>query len=332
MAKAIGFHFIQMNTNGLRLAADPGYAGRCAGTGLDCVFLQFDGLDDDVYRRVRGRPLLEKKLEAIDACEKAGLGVVLVPTLVPEVNVASIGDLISFAVNRMPVIRGVHFQPISYFGRYPAPPRDENRLTIPDILRAIETQTGGMMKTEDFHSVPNENPWCSFRGTFTMEENGIVRSWSGADTDSCCCGKPAPSEPTRRARDFIARQWSAAERPAGFGVARKNTRSRGGSAIEGTLGLGGSAGGGTAVEDSFDRFLRSVRTRTLAVSGMAFQDAWNIDIERLRECPLHVIAPDSRIVTFCASKLASRHGMALYRNAENGRPPGIGKAHAQATA
>jgi 7,8-dihydro-6-hydroxymethylpterin dimethyltransferase len=49
-----GFHFIQLNTNGLRLARDRGYLKALKKAGLASIFLQFDGIYDEVYRRLRG--------------------------------------------------------------------------------------------------------------------------------------------------------------------------------------------------------------------------------------------------------------------------------------
>ena len=44
---------------------------------------------------------------------------------------------------------------------------------------------------------------------------------------------------------------------------------------------------------------------------MAFQDAWTIDLERLRHCYLHVLAPDGRFVPFCAYNLTGADGRGL---------------------
>ncbi len=52
--RARGFDFVQLNTNGVRIAREPAYLAALAQAGLDCVFLQFDGVTDDVYRRLRG--------------------------------------------------------------------------------------------------------------------------------------------------------------------------------------------------------------------------------------------------------------------------------------
>ena len=46
---------------------------------------------------------------------------------------------------------------------------------------------------------------------------------------------------------------------------------------------------------------------------MAFQDAWNLDLERLRECYIHNISPDGRLIPFCAYNLTDQSGHSLYR-------------------
>ena len=64
---------------------------------------------------------------------------------------------------------------------------------------------------------------------------------------------------------------------------------------------------------SLDEFLAKLHNNTFAVSGMLFQDAWNLDLERLRRC--YILETDSRygMVPFCAYNLTSREGRTLYR-------------------
>lgn len=299
LARSLGFDFVQLNTNGIRLAKESGYAQRLAEAGLDCVFLQFDGVNDEVYRRIRGARLLDIKTAAIDRCAEAGLGVVLVPTLVPGVNVGEIGKIINFALARVPAVRAVHFQPISYFGRYPAPPADADRLTLPDIMAAIESQTDGRVHTSDFSPGSAENAYCSFSGKFFVGKDGGLHAAAqpaasaccgGVDTSSACgCGVPSRGDDALRARQFVASHWvtpapqTASEEPC--------------------LGMDVS---------SLDAFL-ATRQHSFCISAMAFQDAWNLDLERLRECFIHVVAPDRRIVPFCAYNLTAISGESLYR-------------------
>jgi len=49
----------------------------------------------------------------------------------------------------------------------------------------------------------------------------------------------------------------------------------------------------------WETFLGRLRTHALSISGMAFQDAWNLDLERLRDCCIHVVHPDGRIIPLC---------------------------------
>ena len=113
LGKEKGFTFFQLNTNGIRLAREGGYAAHLAKAGVSVVFLQFDGLDDKIYQTLRGAALAETKLRAIENCKAAGLPVVLVPTVAPGVNDHALGDILRFALAHAPHVRGVHIQPIS---------------------------------------------------------------------------------------------------------------------------------------------------------------------------------------------------------------------------
>lgn len=280
LGKEKGFPFFQLNTNGLRLAAEPDYAARLREAGLDCVFLQFDGLQDRIYSALRGKPLLREKLAAIDVCAEAGLGVVLVPTVATGINDGEIGALIDFAARRLPDVRGIHFQPMSYFGRYPG--GVEERLTIPDMLRRIEEQTSGRMKAADFSPGTAENPYCSFNASYLLQSDSLLKIL-GRQEESCCCGDAS------RPREYVARHWSAAP-PSGC---RNSLRE--------------------AEPQSLDEFIERTRQYTLAVSGMVFQDAWNLELDRLRQCYIHVVSPDRRVIPFCAYNLTGAGGDALYR-------------------
>jgi len=145
-AKEAGCQYVQLNTNGIRLAEDKEYVHSLADAGLSFVFMQFDGMDDGIYRALRGRELLDIKRRAIDHCARYNLGVTLVPTIIPQVNTQDIGNIIRFAVSQAPTVRGVHFQPVSYFGRIPSIPSDDQRFTLDELLNAIEEQTGALSR------------------------------------------------------------------------------------------------------------------------------------------------------------------------------------------
>lgn len=303
--RALGFTYIQLNTNGVRLSLEAEYAAELKEAGLSCVFLQFDGVTDVVFKSIRGRELLQSKLAAIRNCGEQELGVVLVPTLIPGVNTGQIGEILRTAIALAPVVRAVHFQPVSYFGRYTAVPRDADRITIPEVIRLIEEQTDGKFNAANFYPASGENPYCSFHGKFWLYPNGRLAPAPRPASVSCC---DQPAEPTlvqlggipghergngaRRAQRFVTQHWAF---PAG------NDSNPQQSEIEDDI--------NTA---SFDAFLAEEK-QSFCVSGMAFQDAWNLDLERLRDCFLHVLSPEQKLVPLCAYNLTGVQGQTLYR-------------------
>lgn len=278
-----GFSFFQLNTNGIRLAADAEYARTLKAAGLNTVFLQFDGVDDTVYMTLRGRALMAEKLAAIENCAAAGLGIVLVPVIAPGVNDAQVGDILRFALERMPAIRGVHFQPISYFGRCGLE-RPEKPITIPRMLRLIEEQMCGAMHAQDFAGGGAENPYCSFHASYLRRADGSLRllpKKSGAS--ACCCTTSDDS------RSYVAKQWNGEDEPD--------------YASDPEL----------CETSALDDFLEQARRSTFAVSGMIFQDAYNLDLERLRRCYICEVNSEFGMVPFCAYNLTNTEGRALYR-------------------
>ncbi len=330
-ARALGYTFFQLNTNGLRLGEDPDYVRALAEAGLSTVFLQFDGTSDEVYRRLRGRALFQAKQSAIEACGRHRLGVVLVPTLVPGVNTDHIGDIVRYALKGMPVIRGVHLQPVSYFGRYPAAPRDEDRITLPEVLRALEEQTGGLLKAAHFAPSDCESSLCSFHGDFIYLQDGRLTP-SGKRQEACCPGAGGRrAESVSRAQNFVARRWqmgqsasccgpdaeraSAQQAPSCCGPEAQQAPDRCGSGAP-------PPGQAANEQDSWDAILDRVRNYRLSITCMVYQDAGNMDLERLKYCCVPVI-DGGRAVPFCAYNLTSRDGDSLYRGRTAGAPAAV---------
>jgi uncharacterized radical SAM superfamily Fe-S cluster-containing enzyme len=281
-ARAAGFTFVQLNTNGLRLASDRGYAGALRDAGLASVFLQFDGLTDHTYRALRGRPLVAEKLRALELCGEAGLSVVLVPTVVPGVNDQELGSLVRLAAEWPSVVRGLHLQPVSYFGRHAG--GDRPRLTLPEVLRSLEWQTGGELQVADFKPSGCEHVRCSFRARYWVRDGGTLELVRSAP--SCCASEPVDA--ARRAIAATSRQWG---RQPGADDPRQ--------------------GGVDDHPDDLGRFLEAA-DRILSISGMLFQDAWSIDLERVRRCCVHAVVPGRGLVPFCLWNLTSESGQRLY--------------------
>lgn len=65
--------------------------------------------------------------------------------------------------------------------------------------------------------------------------------------------------------------------------------------------------------NSFDELAVKIKNGFFSISAMAFQDAWNLDIERLKDCCIHVADSSGRLIPFCAYNITSASGNKLYR-------------------
>jgi 7,8-dihydro-6-hydroxymethylpterin dimethyltransferase len=305
LGRKIGFEFIQLNTNGLRLGRDRAYVKALQQAGLASVFLQFDGTEEGIYQRLRGRALIREKIAAVEACAEHNIGVVLVPTLVPGVNVHNIGAILQAALDWVPTVRGVHFQPISYLGRYPAPPDDASRITLPEVLCAIEGQSHGRIQTSHFGPPGCENALCSFHGKFMLLPDGKVMPLKSEGRGACCAAPIKADVGAAKAIAAVARQWAGRESATVEAGAAPGCQCKEPG--------NGPADSVTIAPMSLDAFIQRARTHTFSISAMAFQDVWNIALDRVRDCCIHVMAPDGRLIPFCLYNLTAVDGQRLYR-------------------
>ncbi len=285
MGTELGFPFIQVNTNGIRMADDEDFVFALKESGLSSVFLQFDGTSDEIYETLRGRPLFEKKVKAIENCKKAGIGVVLVPTLVPGLNTGYIGEIIRFGIEHAPGVRGVHFQPVSYFGRMPHAPADKDRITLPEVMEEITKQTNGMIKAESIKPPGCENSLCSFHGNYMINGKELTPV---TKRRSCCCGTQKAEEGAEKAKAFVARSWSGHD--------------------------GEVAADQQKTSSDWDSILQNIQRNSFSISAMAFQDVWNVNLDRIKDCCIHVVTDDLRLIPFCMYNLTNTQGRSLYRN------------------
>lgn len=283
LVKELGFPYVQINTNGLRLAKEPGYAQKLKDSGLDSVFLQFDGTKDNIYEEIRGQKLFDIKKEAIDNCRQAELGVVLVMTLVPGINTKNIGATIDFMLEGLPHLRGVHFQPVSYFGRYPFTGSMPRHFTLSDLLLEIALGTDNRISAADFLPLETGHPLCSFHGNFLLDEKDGKKEIVSVSAPRPCCSAKTDIV---KAREYIRKKWGQYH--------SENTEQKYQTA-------------------SWDGFLHKIDQKGFSISAMAFQDAWNVDLERLRRCRVYVAEAPNRLIPFCAYNMTDIEGVSIYR-------------------
>ena len=280
--RARDIRYVMLNTNGLRLAQDPVFARQL----IDyhpAIYLQFDGLRAETYRSLRGRDLREVKKQALDNLAEAGLYAVLVATITRGVNEGEIGDILRYGLEH-PAVLGVSYQPVTFAGRCLGHHDPLHRYTLPDVLHALENQTGGLFRVDDFRPVPCPHPTCSASAYAVVHNGAVIPITRLLDVDDYLDFVTNRTIPdlSDELQPVMEALWSMA---AMMGSDR-TTENLTCVVCDLTLPLEAISQFG---KESF--FLVHVH---------GFMDEHTFDIKRLMKCCIHELLPDGRAVPFCA--------------------------------
>jgi len=304
-AKEMGFPQVQIASNGVRIAQEPGYAQKLKDSGLNTVYLHFDGVTP------KTNPLLKIHEKAIENLRAVRLGTVLVPTIIRGRNDNEVGDIIRFAVKNISVIRGVNFQPIAFTGAATDDDVRNLRITIPDLLADIEEQMQGILKKDDFYPIPCVLPFSdlveAYTGKpqvkFTAHQHCGAATYVFVQND----GSVVPVNRMVDVEKFFESIEQMSERIKKGGKINKYT-----ALLEGVKNMHESVKKGeqgnttefwkiigkTLIGQNFEA-LREFHWNALFIGTMHFMDRYNYDLERLQRCCIHYATPEGKLIPFC---------------------------------
>jgi uncharacterized radical SAM superfamily Fe-S cluster-containing enzyme len=343
-ATELGFTHIQVATNGITFA-NLEFAQAAKEAGLHTLYLQFDGLNDDIYLRTRGQRLMETKLAAIENCRKAGLKIVFVPTIVKGVNDHQLGDMIRFAIDNIDCVSGFSFQPVAFTGRINRRDLEAKRFTQSDMAHCIADQTGMTDKYNDWFPLSCTSPFSKLLSALQNFQRPNLTSHP-----HCAMGTYLYVDPTSKKAvpitrffdvgamlqdiDRLARKAEGARVKLFSKVSAWNSLRRHFKPEFAPPGL------------TFERFLNTLQGmtdhsqgrgkgdgtftyKTLLVAGMHFMDVYNYDINRVKRCVIHYTAPNGLVYPFCTynsgpcfrEKIEKQYSVPLPKN--NGKADGV---------
>ncbi len=305
MGKELGFSHMQLNTNALKLADSAEYCRKIKEHGVNTIYMSFDGVTK------KTNPWIDMNKKAIENMRKVNLKGVLVPVLINGKNLHETGKIVKFALDNMDIIRGVNFQPISFCGRVTKVKddrRDKQRVDYVKMIEAMEKEFDGKISRDDFYPVPfvfpiskliemlkgssqvefTAHPGCGGATYIFVDDNGkpipvtrfidVEGLFNFIDKESQIKG---PLKKIRVASAFLKHIDDFVdynEAPEGFDLKKL---------------LKDAAIGG-----SYDS-LRGFHYKSLFIGSMWFQDAFNLNIDRLKRCVIHYTTFEG-IIPFCA--------------------------------
>lgn len=355
----MGYRQIQIATNGIRFAKDIDYYRRCIEAayepGTDCgivVYLQFDGVKPETYKKTRGLDIFHYKEQIVKNAKTLldqgviSSGICLVMTVTKD-NLEEVPNVIDFAANNIEVVSGVMFQPVALCGRVTHEDIKEKRITTYDVIHQIDKETGGVLQPwgpfPSYHALMNLIAWYNSDETVEFTCNAQCGFVSFLN-----CRGPGPDGKMQYGGirevielgggiDFSEKIWNTAKNLK-KGSFFKNMLSK----LTGSLGDFGNIldetvfwskkeiikylfvlGGLNFIkldqlnEPNLKSVLQAlnimfrpswmstrdflVKAKNLYIGVMHFQDAYDLDVERVSRCVVHygLIEPDTdKVVAF----------------------------------
>ena len=315
MAREMGFTHIQAATNGIMIGRSLEFAQKCKDNGLATLYLQFDGVTDDVYRKTRGEPLFETKMLCIENCRKVGMKIVFVPTIVKGINDHQLGEILRVAIENVDTVSGISFQPVAFTGRISKHELEAKRFTQSDLAFCLSEQTGMFDKYNDWfplsavtpfsklmaalrgEGVPtiSSHPHCSLGTYMFVDEKSrkAVPVTQFVDIPGMLQDIEELAQKTEKS--FFKyyhgiKAWTKLQKHFKQELAPPGLTFQ--KFLDTLQGMTNKKLGRDGMDGTFTY-------RTLLVAGMHFMDHYNYDIERVKRCVIHYAAPDGKLYPFC---------------------------------
>jgi uncharacterized radical SAM superfamily Fe-S cluster-containing enzyme len=299
-----GIDHVQLNTDGINLSRDPTLAAKVREAGVNTIYLSYDGTT------LEKNPKNHKEIPGVlDNCKKAGVGVVLVPTVIKGTNDSDVGSILRFALKNLDSVRGVNFQPISIVGRVPERERERFRITIPDVMMKIEEDFAGEISRDDFYPIPSCMPFSNFVEALTHDREYELSTHFACGMATYVFRDGEKTIPMPRFVDvdgfFGYLDEKAVDLRKGsskYAVGLKllyRLFTKFVDKSKAPKGLNVSRILFDALLKHDYRALGVLQHNSLFIGMMHFQDLYNWDIERAKRCAIHYATPDERIIPFC---------------------------------
>jgi 7,8-dihydro-6-hydroxymethylpterin dimethyltransferase len=279
-----GCGHVEVISNGIRIAKDPGYAKLLKEWGVTSLYLQFDSTDDDHIEQLRGERLWWVRAAALDALADAGLPTVLAVSILPGLNDNQIGPTMQVIAESRANIVAVNFQCATPFGgRFDV--EAPRKLRLPDMLELMRAQLG--LEPEGFFPVGSGSPLCNAYGRVAFRDGRwrhalpamTVEDFLDIQGDDPVDFVRALTVGLNEALPYMAKQ--VMRHP---GLLRKLA---------------------PLVGDDPLGWLRGKRDKQTTIYIKPFMDESDIDMERVERCCYHNISPRG-VMSFCAMNILGR--------------------------
>lgn len=295
-AKLRPIRHLMVNTNGIRLAKDREFVKRLAQykDGFE-VYLQFDSLQAEPLKVLRGEDLRQVRRRALDHLNEFDISTTLVVTLQKGLNDGEIGDIIDFALKE-PAVRGVTFQPVQSAGRLETFDPASDRLTLSEVRQQILSQNK-LFSESDILPVPCHPDCIAMAYALKLEDKVVPLSGLIPPEELLKGGNTIQYEKDPVMKEKLFQLFS-------LNQAEKNTSHAVGDLLCCLPKLE------VPTELSYRNIFR--------VIIIEFLDRYNFDVRSVKRACVHIVHPDGRIIPFDTYNMFYRENLDVEKIAKYG--------------
>ncbi|MEQ8763494.1 MAG: radical SAM protein [Planctomycetota bacterium] len=290
-AKRRPIRHLMLNTNGIRIAEEDGFAERLAelAPGFE-IYLQFDSLREEPLKRLRGVDLRDVRAKALERLNALNLSTTLVSVVQRGLNEDELGEQIDFALAQR-CVRGLTLQPVQVAGRHVGFDPARDRLTVSEVRRRVIEQSRHF-RGEDIVPVPC-HPECIAMAYALKTKDGPVplTGLLGEEALQPLTSNTIAFEKHRDLEEHLLGLFRTSHSP----------ESAGGSLAQLLCCLPKFEARGFGYEDVFRLIV------------MQFLDAHSMDMRSVKRTCVHIAHSDGRIIPFDTYNLMYREDEGVMR-------------------
>lgn len=299
IAKTKPFKHILLNTNGIRISEEPGFAEKLATYMPQFeIYLQWDSLRPSVLKKLRGSDLSAIRKQALAKLNELNLSTTLVVVVEKGLNDTELGELVEFATQQK-CVRGITFQPTQFAGRTDYFNPETDRISPSEIRQKIIAQQS-IFTENDLIPVPcNADALTMAYGLKHADTVVPLTRYIDLELLRESSRNTIAFEKDAQIRNHLIRLFSTGNSPESSATRLHQL----------LCCLPKIAAPDMLKYDDVFRILI-----------VHFQDAFDFDVRSIKKSCIHIVHPDGRIIPFETMNLFYRHNENNLKRLQNASP------------
>jgi 7,8-dihydro-6-hydroxymethylpterin dimethyltransferase len=164
-----GIERITMNTNGLRIAANPDFAQQIKDSGVQVV-LSLDTLDKEKCIKIHGKDITQQKLKTLEILEKLEIPTTILSVCIKEVNEEEVADIAETYLKK-DFVKSITIQNMTFTGKNGSNFYPRKHITIDEIEKLLAKKPD--FSESDFFPLASYHPLC-YSVAYYIVSNGKI--------------------------------------------------------------------------------------------------------------------------------------------------------------